>query len=106
MSEQSSPLQYLDKALGRLRELNLLPADQVASDAPIVSLLNQISDLDEDRIVAITRTLSQASTFNDVVRQQVAQMNVGTRYEQIANQFNSIRDDAKMLVDHLADGKI
>src|SRR5699024_2953962 len=89
-----------------LRELNLLPADQVASDAPIVSLLNQISDLDEDRIVAITRTLSQASTFNDVVRQQVAQMNVGTRYEQIANQFNSIRDDAKMLVDHLADGKI
>lgn len=106
MSQQSSPLQYLDKALGQLRELNLLPAQQVASDAPIVSLLNQITDLDEDRIVAITRTLSQASTFNDVVRQQVAQMNVGTRYEQIANQFNSIRDDAKMLVDHLEDGKI
>lgn len=106
MSESSSPLQYLDKALGRLRDLNLLPTGQVTSDAPIVALLNQISDLDEDRIVAITRTLAQASTFNDVVRQQVAQMNVGTRYEQIANQFNSIRDDAKMLVDQLDDGKI
>lgn len=101
-----SPLQYLDKALGQLRELNLLPAEQQTSDAPIVSLLNQITDLDEDRIVAITRTLAQASTFNDVVRQQVAQMNIATRYEKIADQFNSIRDDAKMLVDHLEDGKI
>lgn len=101
-----SPLQYLDKALGQLRELNLLPAEQQTSDAPIVSLLNQITDLDEDRIVAITRTLAQASTFNDVVRQQVAQMNIATRYEKIAEQFNSIRDDAKMLVDHLEDGKI
>lgn len=106
MAQPATPLQYLDKALGQLRELNLLPAEQQTSDAPIVSLLNQISNLDEGRIVAITRTLAQASTFNDVVRQQVAQMNIATRYEKIAEQFNSIRDDAKMLVDHLDDGKI
>lgn len=106
MVQQSSPLQYLDKALGRLRELNLLPAQPETNDAPIVALLQQISNLDEGRVVAITRTLAQASTFNDVVREQVAKMNIGTRYESIANQFNSIRDDAKMLVDQLEDGEI
>jgi hypothetical protein len=31
---------------------------------------------------------------------------IGSRYEDIARAFNSIRDDAKMMVDQLADGKI
>jgi len=33
-------------------------------------------------------------------------MDVGRRYEDIAKSFNSIRDDAKMMVDQLEDGKI
>jgi hypothetical protein len=41
-----------------------------------------------------------------VVRSQVAAMNVGERYEDITNGFNSIRDDAKGLVDQLDDGKL
>ncbi len=101
-----SPLRYLDKAMGTLRDLNLIPSGATTNEAPIVALLNEISDLDQDRIVAITRTLAQASLFNDVVRQQVAQMEIGTRYEEITNSFNSIRDDAKMMVDQVSDGKL
>ncbi len=101
-----SPMRYLDKAMGALRDLGLIPDGAQTQDAPIVGLLQQISDIDEERVVAITRTLSQASLFNEVVRQQVAAMEVGTRYEQIANSFNSIRDDAKGLVDQIEDGKI
>ena len=33
-------------------------------------------------------------------------MNVGERYEDITNGFNSIRDDAKGMVDQLDDGKL
>jgi hypothetical protein len=33
-------------------------------------------------------------------------MQVGERYEDIINAFNSIRDDAKKMVDQLDDGKI
>jgi hypothetical protein len=98
-------MQYLDKAMSRLHDLGLLPEKQ-GEEAPIVALLNQISDLDEERVVAITRTLSQASLFNEVVREQVQAMDVGTRYEDIVNSFNSIRDDAKNMVEQIDDGKL
>ncbi|MCL4767039.1 MAG: cell surface protein [Hyphomicrobiaceae bacterium] len=99
-----SPMQYLDKAAGALRGMGLMPAK--VEPAPINALLEKISDLDQDRITLIARTLGQAEVFNDVVRQQTAQMEIGQRYEQITGGFNSIRDDARRLVDQVSDGKI
>lgn len=99
-----TPMQYLDKATGTLRDLGLLPAK--VEDAPIVGLLERISDLDQDRIAIIARTLGQASVFNDVVRSQTEAVEIGQRYRQIAEAFNSIRDDAKAMVDQIADAKI
>ena len=106
MSLTATPLAYLDKALGALRGLGLVPERGDGHEAPIVALLQQISDLDQERIVAITRTLSQATLFNDVVRAQVEAMDIGTRYERLTRDFDSIRDDARMLVEQMADGKI
>jgi len=102
----ASPLQYLDKALGTLRDLGLMPERAESQEAPITALLKRISSLDEAKVVAIARTLNQASLFNDVVRQQVASMDVATRYEAIANDFNSIRDDARRMVEQIEDGKL
>ena len=105
MTTLASPMQYLDKAMNGLHDLGLLPEAE-GQEAPIVALLNQISDLDEERVVAISRTLNQASLFNDVVREQVQAMEIGTRYEDITRAFNSIRDDAKSMVDQVEDGRI
>ena len=105
MNTAVAPMQYLDKAMSRLHDLGLLPEKQ-GEEAPIIALLNQISDLDEERVVAITRTLSQASLFNEVVREQVQAMDVGTRYQDIVDSFNSIRDDAKKMVEQIDDGKL
>ena len=88
-----SPMQYLDKATGTLRDLGLLPAK--VEDAPINALLQKISDLDQDRIAMIARTLGQAGVFNEVVRDQTQAIEIGERYRQIAEGFNSIRDDSK-----------
>jgi len=99
-----STLQYLDKALSGLRELGLLKGE--SDPVPVVTLLDQISDLDEAKITAIARTLNQASYFNEVVREQVSGIKVADRYEGITAAFNSIRDDTKALVDQYADGKI
>lgn len=99
-----SPMQYLDKATGALRSLGLMP-DKV-EDAPINALLEQISDLQPDKIAVIARTLGQASVFNEIVREQTAAMDVGTRYQDIAKSFDSIRDDAKAMVDQIEDGKL
>ncbi|WP_169196225.1 cell surface protein [Devosia sp. MC1541] len=98
------PLQYLDKAVNAIRDLGIWPEQQ--SEQPITSLLAQITELDETRVILIGRTLSQASAFNEVVRQQVAAMQIGERYEDITKGFDSIRDDAKKMVDQLQDNKI
>jgi hypothetical protein len=100
----SSPMQYLDKATGALRNLGLMP--EKVEEAPINALLQKISDLDETRITIIARTLGQASVFNEVVREQTEAMQIGERYKQIAEAFNSIRDDAKAMVDQIGDGRI
>ena len=100
----STPMRYLDQALGALRELGLVP--EKTGEAPIVSLLNKITELDEDKIVAIARTLSQASLFNEVVREQISDMRIGERYETITTAFDSIREDAKSMVAQVEDGKV
>ncbi|MGB7932340.1 MAG: cell surface protein [Gammaproteobacteria bacterium] len=105
MNTAVSPIKYLDKAMNSLHDLGLLPQGK-GEQAPIIALLNQISDLDEERVVAITRTLSQASLFNEVVREQVQAMDIGTRYEVIVDAFNSIRDDARKMVEQIDDGKL
>ncbi len=99
-----TPMQYLDKAMGALRDLGLAPA--ATQDAPIVGLLEKISDLDPDKIVVISRTLGQTEVFNEVVRNQISGMEIGERYKAITSGFDSIRDDAKKMVDQVADGKI
>ena len=100
----STPLQYLDRAMNGLRDLGLVP--EQTEEAPIVALLNQISDLDEEKVVAIARTLNQASLFNEVVREQVSSMALGERYQTITNSFNSIRDDSKEMVEQIEDGTL
>lgn len=100
----TTPMQYLDRASGHLRDMGLMPAK--VEPAPINALLEKISGLDQDRITLIARTLGQAEVFNEVVRQQTAQMEIGQRYQDITDGFNSIRDDARRLVDQVSDGKI
>jgi hypothetical protein len=99
-----TPLQYLDKAAGTLRDMGLMPTK--VDPAPINALLEKIADLDKDKIALIARTLGQAEVFNEVVRRETGEMKIGQRYQQITEGFNSIRDDAKRLVDQVDDGKI
>jgi hypothetical protein len=99
-----TPLQYLDKAMGALRNLGV--AQDKTDEAPIVGLLQKITHLAPDKIAVITRTLAQMSVFNEVVREQISQMTIAQRYEKITQGFNSIRDDAKRMVDQLSDGKL
>ncbi|MPZ56165.1 MAG: cell surface protein [Rhizobiales bacterium] len=99
-----SPMQYLDKAVGALRDVGLMP-DKL-EPAPINALLEKISDLDPEKIQVIARTLGQASVFNEIVREQISGMEIGERYKEITAGFNSIRDDSKRMVDQLADSKL
>lgn len=100
----TSVLKYFDRAMNQLRDLGLVPAQ--SDEAPIVALLNRLTQLDEAKVTAIARTMSQASLFNEVVREQISSMKLGERYEEITESFNSIREDAKSMVEQVEDGKI
>ena len=80
-----SPLQYLDKASSALREMGLMP--EKVDPAPINALLEKISDLDQDKIALIARTLGQADVFNEVVREQTSKMEIGERYQAITKRL-------------------
>ena len=99
-----TPMQYLDRSVGALRDVGLMPAK--VEPAPVNALLEKISDLQPEKIQVIARTLAQASVFNEVVREQIAGMEIGDRYKQITQGFDSIRDDAKRMVDQIADSKL
>ena len=100
----NSVLKYFDRAMNQLRDLGLVP--EQSDEAPIVALLNRLTKLDEPKVTAIARTMSQASLFNEVVREQISSMKLGERYEEITGSFNSIRDDARSMVEQVEDGKI
>lgn len=99
-----TPLKYLDRALSKLRDLGLVP--EKTNEAPVIALIQQIANLDEDKTLAIARTLNQASLFNEVVREQIAAMRIAERYQEITEAFDSIRDDAKSMVEQLEDDTI
>ncbi|MGI9480000.1 MAG: cell surface protein [Hyphomicrobiaceae bacterium] len=101
---KATALQQLDKAKRTIRDLGL--KSEPTTDAPIAGLLEKIYDIDKQSVTIIAKTLSEASVFNEIVRNEVAAMTMGTRYNEIVAAFNSIRDDAKRLVDQLEDGKI
>jgi hypothetical protein len=100
----NSAMQYFDRAMGKLRDLGLVPEN--GEEAPIVALLNRLTEIDEASVTTIARTLSQMSLFNQVVREQISSMKLGERYEDLTNDFDSIRDDARSMVEQVEDGKI
>jgi hypothetical protein len=99
-----TPLAYLDRALATVTDLGI--KTKPTDNDPITALLEQIALIDHDKVAIIGRTLAEASTFNEIVRNEVAAMEIGDRYNKIVEAFNSIRKDSKGLVDQLADGKI
>ncbi|MCB9876581.1 MAG: cell surface protein [Planctomycetes bacterium] len=99
-----TPLKFLDQAMSVLRNLGLIKSEP--APAPIVALIDRIAYLEPDKAAAIARTLSQASLFNEVVREQIQAMKIAERYRGITAAFDSIRDDAKNMVEQMKDNRI
>ncbi|MES2606695.1 MAG: cell surface protein, partial [Pseudomonadota bacterium] len=99
-----SIVKALDSAAAALNRIGLLMKPE--PEAPVVAAISQIADLAPDDATAIARTLQQASAFNAMVRSEIGEMTVANRYEAIASDFNSIRDDAKNMVGYVDDGRV
>jgi len=94
---------YLKKALGVLKKFEIIGG---APQPPaLLQLLEEIKHLDEVRVLAIARTVEHMSEFNALVRDNVEDVKIGSRYLEITENFDSIREDSKRLIAQLEDGK-
>ena len=95
---------YLDSAVGVLDRFGIVQKE--GEESQLATLLEDVRQIDESRVVAIAKTVRYMSTFNELVRDNVKDIRVGERYAGITRKFDSIRDDARNLVNQLDDGRI
>ncbi|WP_230514003.1 merozoite surface protein 3b [Limnobaculum parvum] len=100
----TSIVSYTDRAVQKLKQLGIVVAGE--PEAPVMTLLDAISNLDNNRVVAIARTLQQQSSFNAIVRDNIMGMDIANRQGTIVSAFDSIRTDAQNMVTWLDDGKL
>ena len=94
---------YLDKATKTLAFLGIKMPDEWA---PVVSLVEKIAKYDEAKALTVAQTLQRSSAFNEMVRNEIGGMDIGSRFADIATSFNSIRDDASQMATWMSDGKL
>ena len=94
---------YLDRAIGVLQKFGVAPTS--GSQSELVKLIDEVKHVGEAKVLAIAKTIQHMSTFNALVRDNVESINIGNRYLDITQMFDSVRDDSKMLIKQLDDGK-
>ncbi len=103
---------FLDSALGILEEVGLRPSID-AEDDRLATMLDGVKNPDhpraaeiEARVGVISETLRYSNAFGDLVRENIRESDVGTRYGDIADAFSGIREEAEEDLAHIADGKL
>ncbi|TWU19956.1 cell surface protein [Allorhodopirellula heiligendammensis] len=102
-ARSTSMRDYLDRALDTLKKFGT-----AENQAPqeLLTLLEEVKHIDEPKVLAIAEVIKHMSSFNALVRENVESVEVGNRYMEIAQMFDSVRDDSKRLIAQLDDGKI
>jgi hypothetical protein len=93
---------YLDGALTVLKKLEIIPE----KESQLVSILEEVVNVDEAKVIAVANTVKYMSSFNALVRDKVSDVKVADRYADVNKLFTSIREDSKNLIKQLEDGKI
>jgi len=94
---------YLDRALETLQRFG---GSENQAPQELISLLEGVKHLDESKVLAIAEVIKHMGDFNALVRDNVESIEIGNRYMEITQMFDSIREDSKRLIAQLDDGKI
>ena len=101
---EGSMQKYMDRALDVLEKFGVATGEDVQNE--LIRLLEEVRHVDEAKALAIANTIKHMSAFNQLVRENVENINVGNRYLDISQMFDTIREDSKRLIAQLDDGKI
>jgi hypothetical protein len=102
--DTSSMRKYLDSAMDVLKKFGVDSSNTAPQE--LIGLLESIKHLDEAKVLAIADVIQHMSSFNALVRDNVESIQIGNRYMDITQMFDSVREDSKRLIAQLDDGKI
>lgn len=102
-TRSTSMRDYLDRALDTLKKFG---GEKNQAPQELISLLEDVKHIDEAKVLAIAEVIKHMSSFNALVRENIESVEIGNRYMDITQMFDSIRDDSKRLIAQLDDGKI
>ena len=102
--DTKSMKKYLDRAMVVLKKFGVDSTNTAPQE--LISLLESVKHLDEAKVLAIADVIQHMSSFNALVRENVESIKIGDRYMDIAQMFDSVREDSKRLISQLDDGKI
>ena len=102
--DSTSMRKYLDGAVDVLKQFGVDSKNTAPQE--LISLLESVKHLDEAKVLAIADVIQHMSAFNALVRENVEGVNIGNRYMDITQMFDSVREDSKRLISQLDDGKI
>ncbi|MBL8828364.1 MAG: hypothetical protein JNM18_15390 [Planctomycetaceae bacterium] len=94
---------YLNQAVTVLKQFGVTPKETGPTE--LTHLLEEVRYVDEAKVLAIAKTIQYMSTFNALVRENVESIQIGNRFLEITQMFDSIREDSKTLIAQLDDGK-
>ncbi len=95
---------YLGDAVSVLDRLGIPKVH--SEESRLATLLEEVKNVDEPSVVAIAGTVRYAGDFNQLVRDNVREIKLADRYQNITEMFDGIREDTKKLAKQLEDGKI
>lgn len=99
------PMKHVTRAMTVLRDAGIVPSKMSTADNPLVTLMSDLAPLGESEVVAIARTMAHMENFNQMIRERAADIHVGNRFEDIAERFNSIREDSASMVKRAERGR-
>jgi hypothetical protein len=96
---------YLRNAVDTLEKFGVMP-NKDDENGQLTTLLEGVASIDEPKVLAIAGTLKYMSSYNELVRENIEDMNFSNRFNNITKMFESIREDSKKIIAQLDDGKV
>ncbi|UCF20756.1 MAG: cell surface protein [Gemmatimonadota bacterium] len=104
MATHASLQSRLDAAVDVLNKFGIIPTEDEVSQ--MADLLDDIVEVDPPKVTAMARVMQYMGSFNELVRDEIRDVKVGERYNKIADLFDSVVTDARILIDQLDDNRI
>lgn len=95
--------QQLQKAIDTILALGL--RDGVTTVSPLVAIIEDIKHAGPDEALFLARLATESVNFNDFVVRNVQGLEIGNVFQELTDNFASIRADAKQAVESVSEGE-